>query len=395
MGDRRSSSSSSSPPPPSPPSWRDLHKPTYYAAGTALFSLSNLCAQPFVLLKRRQQAGIAPPGIGGTFRALFAIARSEGPGGLFRSGRIAWIPGAARMGYFTAYEGVVDVLSNDAALRWPRRHRRRRDDDDRSFADEADEDDDGIRPPRAHPAWVSGAAGGASTLVSQLFMTPYSIVSGRLQIETGPTGTSALAVLRDVASGPGGARALWTGYLSAIAQLGPQHAAMWAVSGMLQDALIVVDRHPRREDDDESRPRTIDDGGGGGVRATPVEGEVVDVVGLGLLPRLATSACGSVVAIVVTSPVEVVRAHRQAMASNPSAALDLGFESATGRLGGTVPSSWAVFSRLYRREGASAFVRGIVPRAYANCPGMIAMMVGYQYVKELAVRVQRMAEKRD
>ena len=64
------------------------------------------------------------------------------------------------------------------------------------------------------------------------------------------------------------------------------------------------------------------------------------------------------------------------MASYPMAALDLGFVSATGRPGGTMPSSWAVFSRLYRREGASAFVKGIVPRAYANCPGMIAMKNG-------------------
>jgi hypothetical protein len=44
---------------------------------------------------------------------------------------------------------------------------------------------------------------------------------------------------------------------------------------------------------------------------------------------------------------------------------------------------------MYHREGARAFVRGIVPRAYANCPGMIAMMVGYEYVKELAVCVER------
>jgi hypothetical protein len=33
-------------PPPRVPS--DLHMPTYCAAGTALFSLSSLCAKPFV-----------------------------------------------------------------------------------------------------------------------------------------------------------------------------------------------------------------------------------------------------------------------------------------------------------------------------------------------------------
>ena len=69
MGDHRRS--------PPPRMRADLHMPTYYAAGTVLFSLSSLCAQPFVLLKRRQQVGLAPSDAG-TFRALGDIARSEG-----------------------------------------------------------------------------------------------------------------------------------------------------------------------------------------------------------------------------------------------------------------------------------------------------------------------------
>jgi hypothetical protein len=369
----------------------DLHMPTYYAAGTTLFSLSSLCAQPFVLLKRRQQVGLVPPSDAGTFRALGDIARSEGIGGLFRSGKICWIPGAARMGYFAAYERVADSLAAGCDTR-----RRERRSDGRPSSPDHDDDDDDDRggPPRDHPAWVRGAAGGLSTLIAQLVMAPYSVVSGRLQLDTGGgragSGTtaralSASAVLRDVASGPRGPRALWTGYLSAVGQLGPQHAAMWAVSGALQDALV-----SRRRGERTRSGRTIGGDGrrpGGGVVDGDDDDDVdVDVEVLSLLPRLATCACGSVVAIVVTSPVEVVRARRQAMASDPSyCAVSSGGSGGSG----TMPSSREVFARMYHREGARAFVRGIVPRAYANCPGMIAMMVGYEYVKELAVCVER------
>ena len=375
---RRRSPTSTSPVHP------EMHMPTYYASGVALFSISNLIAQPFVLLKRRRQilssssssssttsgvqravgarpdvvlASPSPPHRGGgTLRAIADIARDEGIGGLFRSGRIAWVPGVSRMMYFASYERIVDSLMA-----------RRNDDNDGGC--------DRMRHQRV-PSWTCGIAGGASTIVSQLVMTPYSIVSGRMQIETGGVrrASSAASVLRDVVSGPRGARSLWTGYSSAVLQLGPQHAAMWAVSGTMRDALI--EHHARRR---RSANTGIVEYRGGGHDDDVDDGDDCDDIELGLLPRLATSACGSAVAIVITSPLDVVRTHRQAMASSGP--------STSG--GGAMPSSWEVVVGLYRREGARALFGGIVPRMYANCPGMIAMMVGYQYVKELAAGVER------
>ena len=56
---------------------------------------------------------------GGTFRLLYEIARTEGYTGLFRSSSIAWVPGGARMLYFTVYEHVADLLgSNDILHQW-------------------------------------------------------------------------------------------------------------------------------------------------------------------------------------------------------------------------------------------------------------------------------------
>lgn len=348
VGDRRQSSSS--------PSLHDLHKPTYYASGIVLFTFSNLWSQPFVLLKKRQQIGLVVDDPGGTFRLLRGISKSEGISGLFRSGGIAWVAGVSRMNYFTAYETFADVLGGYA---------------DCGVLSEGRNDDDGSR--RVYPSWVWGAAGGLSSLVSQLIMAPYSVVSTRLQIATGSTRESAFTVLKDVAVGPGGVRSLWTGYLSAVVQLGPQHATMWAVSSFLQDAIVVKNR-------DSGGMSKIDEGYRRGSEHD---------VRLGLLSRLATSACGSIIAIFVTSPFEIVRTHRQAMASNATSIMSESLAAGISRKGGVTPSSWVVFSRLYRRDGPGVFVRGIVPRCYAHCPGMITMIVGYDYVKDLAFHVQQ------
>jgi hypothetical protein len=347
-------------------SFHDLDKPTYYTCGTILFTATNLWAQPFVLLKKRQQVGLVQDLPSETFRLLRDIAKSEGVSGLFRSGGIAWVAGISRMNYFTAYEIIVDILGG--------------------YVSNNNEGEESRSPPP--PAWVFGVAGGASSLVSQLIMAPYSVVSTRLQISTASTRETALAVLKDVTSGPGGVRSLWTGYLSAVVQLGPQHATMWAVSSWLRDAIVMYqlsinDSSGSEEEEHDARDSRC----GNDVKQQ-----------LGLIPRLVTSGCGSIVAIFVTSPIEVVRTHRQAMASNAMSihgsngceTLIPGLDKKSGR--GSMPSSWTVFTNLYRRDGPGVFVRGIVPRCYAHCPGMITMIVGYEYVKDLAFHVQHLRQ---
>ena len=342
------------------PSFHDLDKPTYYTCGTILFTATNLWAQPFILLKKRQQVGLVRDSPSATFRLLRDIAKSEGVSGLFRSGGIAWVAGISRMNYFTAYEIIVDVLGG--------------------YVSNNKGEESKATPP---PAWVFGVAGGASSLVSQLIMAPYSVVSTRLQISTASTRETALAVLKDVTSGPGGVRSLWTGYLSAVVQLGPQHATMWAVSSWLRDAIVThqLSINDIRGSEEEEHAR--DSRCGNDAKQQ-----------LGLIPRLITSGCGSIVAIFVTSPIEVVRTHRQAMASNAMSIDSNGSETMAPGLdkkrgGGSMPSSWTVFTNLYRRYGPGVFVRGLVPRCYAHCPGMITMIVGYEYVKDLALHVRQ------
>jgi hypothetical protein len=353
-------------------SFHDLDKPTYYTCGTILFTATNLWAQPFVLLKRRQQVGLVQDLPSETFRLLRDIAKSEGVSGLFRSGGIAWVAGISRMNYFTAYEIIVDVLGGYISINKGKEESR--------------------SPPPPPPAWVFGVAGGASSLVSQLIMAPYSVVSTRLQISTASTRETALAVLIDVTSGPGGVRSLWTGYLSAVVQLGPQHATMWAVSSWLRDAIVMYQLSIKYSSGSEEEEHDARDSRCG----NDVKQQ------LGLIPRLVTSGCGSIVAIFVTSPIEVVRTHRQAMASNAMSiygsngssngceTLASGLDKKSGR--GSMPSSWTVFTNLYRQDGPGVFVRGIVPRCYAHCPGMITMIVGYEYVKDLAHHVRHLRQ---
>lgn len=344
-------------------SFHDLDKPTYYTCGTILFTATNLWAQPFVLLKKRQQVGIVRDSLSETFRLLRDIAKLEGMSGLFRSGGIAWIAGISRMNYFTAYEIIVNVLGGYVS---------------NNIGEES----------RASPpsAWVFGVAGGASSLVSQLIMAPYSVVSTRLQLSTSSTRETALAVLKDVTSGPGGVRSLWTGYLSAVVQLGPQHATMWAVSSWLRDAIVTHQSSINDTTCGEEEEHA---------RGSRCENDVEQQ--LGLIPRLVTSGCGSIVAIFVTSPIEVVRTHRQAMASNAMSIGSNGCETLTSGLDkrsgrGSMPSSWNVFTNLYRQDGPGVFVRGLVPRCYAHCPGMITMIVGYEYVKDLALHVRHLRQ---
>ena len=292
--------------------------------------------------------------------------------------------------YFTVYEHVADFLGSNAS----HPHWIRHDVTSSTPASvivnvPADSHTTTTTAMTHYPGWVYGAAGGISTFASQLIMAPYSVISSRLQIATGPSNRlSAMTVLRNVLSRPNGLRALWTGYYSAIAQLGPQHATMWAVSSWLQDQLVML----AYEDGDVA---DVEKAG----EASHNRGEHA----LGLLPRLGTSMCGSFIAIVVTSPIDAVRTHRQIMISHPPPPPMPSITTTSGKSGAfgvggsghaiNVPSSWSTFVFLYRQQGVRAFTTGIIPRALANCPGMIAMMVGYQYVKQLAEHVQRQQQK--
>eukprot|EP00656_Telonema_subtile_P011012 TRINITY_DN15398_c0_g1_i1.p1 TRINITY_DN15398_c0_g1~~TRINITY_DN15398_c0_g1_i1.p1 ORF type:complete len:154 (+),score=19.04 TRINITY_DN15398_c0_g1_i1:123-584(+) len=151
-----------------------MHLPAYYASGVTLFTLTSLMAQPFTLIKRREQVGAIRPGA--VYTQLTAIARAEGIAGLFRSAGIAWIPGVSRMIYFTLYESVASNMMRSL----PKSH-------------------------QASKPLALAVAGASCTLVFQFILTPVSVVSARLQLHTGPPLRSA-QVARDMYRKHGGVR---------------------------------------------------------------------------------------------------------------------------------------------------------------------------------------------
>lgn len=80
----------------------DLDSARYYSSGFTLYAVSSLMANPFLLVKRRQQLGMS----GGLTR----VVSSEGVRSLFRGGTLCWVSGINRMGYFTVYEHVTSAL---------------------------------------------------------------------------------------------------------------------------------------------------------------------------------------------------------------------------------------------------------------------------------------------
>jgi solute carrier family 25 protein 44 len=277
-----------------------MHKPTYYSCGVALFTASNIAAQPSFLVKKRRQID------GSSFRD---IVRSEGLRGLFRGAVISWIPGCSRMLYFSVFEAVKALCAG-----------------------------------RGHSKPFSeGAAGAVGSLFGQAVLVPYSIVATRLQLSRGVP-LSVSSVVRRIHSSHGGQlRVWWSTYPNALMQLVPANAIMWSVFAYTRERAVVWEGC----EDDPSR--------------------------LSLGSSLACSSTASLTSMIFTSPLDSIRTHKEALLVGHAG------DSLAGR-----QTSWFVCKHIYRTQGVPGFFRGMAARATAISPPLIAMMVGYQYVKEVS-----------
>ena len=293
----------------------EMHAPTYYGLGVALFTFTSLLSQPFTLVKRREQMGtLAPNRVPVQLRAIY---RAEGFLGLWRSAGVAWVPGVARMVYFTLYERVAQTAQQSI----------------------------GCERTGARPLSLA-VAGSSCTLVFLALNTPVSVVSSRLQLHQGAP-LSAWTVAQDVLrKHKGRVGVFWTGYVSTASQLVPQQFTMWAVYAACAGLVPAA----RQQD---------------------------------LTTRLLCSLVGSWVAVAVTSPIDAIRTHRQAMVSDHS------ITTSDCKL----PSSWRVAQLIRTKFGWRGFFRGLSARAIAACPGMMGMMVGYEYVKIAARHVHGQSDK--
>jgi hypothetical protein len=85
-------------------SLQDVDARKYYCSGFSLYAASSLMANPYLLVKRRQQLGMQS--------GLLRIYASEGLRSLFRGGTLCWVSGCNRMAYFTVYEHVTNLLEH-------------------------------------------------------------------------------------------------------------------------------------------------------------------------------------------------------------------------------------------------------------------------------------------
>lgn len=223
-------------------------------------------------------------------------------------------------------------------------------------------------------ACVPSAA--VASVTSQVVLTPFSVITTRLHVNTGPP-VSSLQVLSSVVQSHGSWRVLWTGYTSALLQSIPHNLVMFSVYNFSKAQL---------------RSWGCMDSG------------VTDVAA-----RLLCSVLGSYAAILVTSPIDITRTHRQAMLSVDPCTQISGTGASLGAcagggepgvLGGrgastsviarrrttAVPSSWLVFADLYSRHGVRFLWRGSGARLLSSTPYTVAMLIGYDYVKLYATK---------
>ena len=191
-------------------------------------------------------------------------------------------------------------------------------------------------------------------MTSQLVLTPFSVITTRLHINTGPP-VSSLTVLTSTLRSHGGWGVLWTGYISALLQSIPHNLVMFSVYNFAKAYM-----------------------GSWGFMSTP-ESDVAS--------RLLCSVGGSYAAILVTSPIDITRTHRQAMISSLSQDIVADSVTVTGVTGGSmqrIPSSWVVLKDIYNKFGVKYMYRGSTARLMSSTPYTVAMLIGYDYIKLFA-----------
>ena len=186
-----------------------------------------------------------------------------------------------------------------------------------------------------------------ASITSQLILTPFSVITTRIHVNRGPP-VSSLQVIESVVKSHGGWGILWTGYFSALLQSIPHNMVMFTVYNFTKTSIVST-----------------------GSMNTPEK----DLAG-----RLLCSVVGSYAAILVTSPIDITRTHRQSLISSGMA--DCGVAVVSHK----VPSSWAVLKDIFSNYGVKYMYRGSTARFMSSTPYTMAMLIGYDYVKMFSIK---------
>jgi hypothetical protein len=155
---------------------------------------------------------------------------------------------------------------------------------------------------------------------------------------------------------------LWTGYTSALIQSIPHNMVMFSVYNYAKGCLDHWGFMNTSESD--------------------------------LASRMGCSVLGSYAAIVVTSPIDITRTHKQALISaeatscpaGRSASINVAKKGTAVMSVPGVPSSWVVLKGIVDTHGARHLFRGSYARLLSSTPYTVAMLIGYDYVKLYSLR---------
>jgi hypothetical protein len=184
-----------------------------------------------------------------------------------------------------------------------------------------------------------------ASVTSQLVLTPFSVITTRLHINRGPS-IPSWQVLSSIVSKHGGSWSiLWTGYFSALLQSIPHNMVMFTVYNYSKSYVASL-----------------------GIFQTPTQD---------LVSRFVCSILGSYAAVLVTSPIDITRTHRQALISASGGGADKSLH---------LPSSWSVMKDIYKKFGIRYMYRGATARLLSSTPYTVAMLIGYDYVKLFSIK---------
>lgn len=315
--------------------WDMLDKSKFFFLGAALFSGVSATLYPIVVLKTRQQVLVKDTPC---FKMAVSILRHEGCRGFYRGF------GTSLMGTIPAralYMGALEMTKSNVGCATVKL----------GFSE------------GTAAAIANAAAGLSAAMAAQMVWTPIDVVSQRLMVQGGGSGSSKSA-LSSVRYNGGidafrkiiqtdGVRGLYRGFGISILTYAPSNAVWWASYSIAHRGIW----------DGVGCYFCKKDGNGGGLR--PDSKAVVAVQGVS-----ATMASG--VSALVTMPLDTIKTRLQVLDGE----------------GEGKPGIKQTVRNLMKEGGLSACYRGLGPRWASMSMSATTMITTYEFLKRLSTKSQ-------
>ncbi|KAD6454460.1 hypothetical protein R6Q59_016205 [Mikania micrantha] len=309
--------------------WEMLDKSKFFFLGAALFSGVSGTLYPTVVLKTRQQVLVKDTPC---FKMAVSILKSDGFKGFYRgfgTSLVGTIPARS------LYMGALEMTKSSVGCATVKM---------------------GFSEAKAG-AIANAAAGVSAAMAAQMVWTPIDVVSQRLMVQSGKSGSGfkyngGIDAFRKIVH-TDGIRGLYRGFGISILTYAPSNAVWWASYSLAHRAMWDgISYHLKKEGNA---------GGGNGFK--PDSKAVVAV-------QAASAAMASGVSALVTMPLDTIKTRLQVLDG----------EGCNG-IGQTV-------RRLINEGGLSACYRGLGPRWVSMSMSATTMITTYEFLKKLSTKNQ-------